>query len=131
MRISDWSSDVCSSDLNGVRDVASRIRGSCIPCSMHQITGNGVAAIMIPVDCPREPGPLSLTHKRFKSGQFCMGTIEGGFLMDSITAEERGGRTESNVKLEASRRAGDTRDQECSAVGRAACRGRGGKKRRQ
>src|SRR3546814_20031618 len=80
---------------------------------MHQITGNGVAAIMIPVDCPREPGPLSLTHKRFKSGQFCMGTIEDVFLMAPITAEARGGISESQVKLEASRRACDYREQEC------------------
>src|SRR3546814_12950933 len=61
---------------HGVRDVASRIRGSCIPSSMHQITGNGASAIMIPVDCTRDPGPLSLTHQRFKSGPLCMGTIE-------------------------------------------------------
>src|SRR3546814_12789121 len=75
---------------NGVRDVASRIRGSCIPCSMHQITGNGVAAIMIPVDCPREPGPLSLTHKRFTSGQFFLGTTQDVFLMAPITAAASG-----------------------------------------
>src|SRR3546814_7211380 len=83
---------------------------------MHQITGNGVAAIMIPVDCPREPGPLSLTHKRFKSGQFCMGTIEDVFLMAPITAEARGGISESPVKLEASSRACDYREQDCRAL---------------
>src|SRR3546814_1952512 len=96
---------------NGGRDVASRIRGSCIPCSMHQITGNGVAAIMIPVDCPREPGPLSLTHNRFKSGQFCMGTIEDVFPMAPITAEARGRLSESPVKPEAPSRACEYRQQ--------------------
>src|SRR3546814_5786834 len=71
---------------------------------------------MIPVDCPREPGPLSLTHKRFKSGQFCMGTIVDVFLMAPITAEARGGISESPVKLEASSRACDYREQDCRAL---------------
>src|SRR3546814_245861 len=65
---------------------------------------------------PREPGPLSLTHKRFKSGQFCMGTIEDVFLMAPITAEARGGISESPVKLEASSRACDYREQDCRAL---------------
>lgn len=83
---------------------------------MHQITGNGMAAIMIPLDCPREPGPLPLTHKRFKSGQFCMGTIEDVFLMSSITAEACGGISKRPVKLEASSRACDYREQDRRAL---------------
>src|SRR3546814_16531198 len=45
-----------------------------------------------------------------------MGTIEDVFLMAPITAEERGGISESPVKLEASSRACDYREQDCRAL---------------
>ncbi len=75
-----------------------------MPGGMYQITGNGAAAIMIPFDCSRELGAISLTHKRFKSGQFRKGLVEHGFLMSPITTKARGGVSESPVKFETSGR---------------------------
>src|SRR3546814_1086391 len=48
MRISDWSSDVCSSDLNG----ACPLTASAEPVKLNQATRDQVAAVMLQTGTP-------------------------------------------------------------------------------
>src|SRR3546814_5386133 len=51
MRISDWSSDVCSSDLKSVAAVVTRSQQIAVPCGASQIFGK-IAAIRRPARMP-------------------------------------------------------------------------------
>src|SRR3546814_2214317 len=42
MRISDWSSDVCSSDLRGATDRTGHVRGACFELVRHLVPGTAV-----------------------------------------------------------------------------------------
>src|SRR3546814_17940887 len=44
MRISDWSSDVCSSDLNGTAFMAGQIGGALLPVGLASKVGTGFKA---------------------------------------------------------------------------------------
>src|SRR3546814_8616665 len=59
MRISDWSSDVCSSDLLAQRMELSRVRGPCRQCraAPHRVRPRDAAALAGP--CPVENGRLA------------------------------------------------------------------------
>src|SRR3546814_4790492 len=55
MRISDWSSDVCSSDLLG----QPRLPGVAEPA---EVTGSGDAIFVVGVDMERRPGAVGDAH---------------------------------------------------------------------
>src|SRR3546814_11155846 len=76
MRISDWSSDVCSSDLSG--DIKTLLL--FVPLPQHRLDGRAEIAVAVSgtLGSPEADGRIALTQGRYEN-------LEMGTILDDLT----------------------------------------------